>query len=189
VDKVWLSTTDFINNLDDVEKFFAKSETVTFVTFVTNGLHYTDMRTVEDLAESYPEVELICNKGNKANVTVSLNQGLRAFLASDVGVKLFTSLEQVIDFPTHALEKVGVVDGVFQEKFWLMDYVFRCELAGILVNIPHEILFKDLDDVQESWDMLKFGTKWNIPTDTQPTDFWEYLHDNRYEWKEDMKCL
>lgn len=84
-----------------------------------------------------------------------------------------------------SLQEIGVLDQNFFEKLYLLDYILRGRIKGLNINYSPDIPLQELT-LLEQFDTLKLGTKWGVPEETNPEEFWEWAERQKYEWKNSM---
>ena len=88
-------------------------------------------------------------------------------------------------FTPQALRELGVLDQNFFEKLYLLDYLLRARIKGLNIKYTKEIPLQELT-LLEQFDTLKLGTKWGVPEDIDPSDFWKWAEKQEYKWHPNM---
>lgn len=150
----------------------------------------------EFFESKYSNTPIIINDLNSFSSPEALNMGLRA-TREDVS---YLGVEEEADvtmcnggffISRKVIDAIGLFDNVFAHKLYLIDFAHRARIAGFTVVVRDDILEQELNSFTDplvQLNYLSFGSKWNIPDTITPDRFWEWLLNQRYEWKLEMKC-
>ena len=102
----------------------------------------------------------------------------------DIGPEVVLT-KDMYSFSPKALKEVGVLDQNFFEKLFLLDYLLRARIKGLSIKYTQDIPLQELT-LLEQFDTLKLGTKWGVPEEIDPADFWKWAENQKYEWQPSM---
>lgn len=163
-------------------------------TYIFAHLNLHEEHLIDKFEDKYPQVSSMYLEGNVLPLSASINLALRQAYIHAGGLSITPTINIVYPYEfsinTQDLYSIGVLDSIFFDQFALLDYLFRLKLKGR--EIDPEVLSKVIEydttprGAETEWDLVKFGSKWNIPPSTPPAEFWKYLNERKYEWEDSM---